>query len=201
MQETNLSFPAHFGFFHSFPSPWEAMRAPFAPFFGLHTLLISLVLDVEGSMWQAGSLRSSASPLPFERAPEVPPMALLAAGMYHSAALDTKGGLWVWTCEGNLPGAGSLPQRVEGLHSSRWLVTGTSSWQRPKKASGCCATTHYGQLGLVHTQRALQPTLVQLEERSEGPLRCLAALYQGVMIVARKEASSRLETTNIANWG
>ena len=28
-----------------------------------------------------------------------------------------------------------------------------------------------GQLGLGHTNSALQPTLVQVEERSEGPLR------------------------------
>ena len=41
----------------------------------------------------------------------------------------------------------------------------------------------FGQLGLGHTNSALQPTLVQVEERSEGPLRCLSALSQGVMIV------------------
>ena len=40
-----------------------------------------------------------------------------------------------------------------------------------------------GQLGLGHTNSALQPTLFQVEELSEGPLRCLAAHSQGVMIV------------------
>ena len=42
-------------------------------------------------------------------------MVLVAAGMHHSAALDTEGGLWVWACEEDLSWARSLPQQVEGL--------------------------------------------------------------------------------------
>ena len=40
-----------------------------------------------------------------------------------------------------------------------------------------------GQLGLGHTNSTLQPTLVQVKGLSEGSLRCLAALREGVMIV------------------
>ena len=40
----------------------------------------SLVLDAEGGVWQAGSSRFSTSRYTFERVPDVPPTALVAAG-------------------------------------------------------------------------------------------------------------------------
>ena len=41
----------------------------------------------------------------------------------------------------------------------------------------------YGQLGLGHTDCALQPTRIDVEERSEGRLRCLVALCDGVILI------------------
>ena len=41
----------------------------------------------------------------------------------------------------------------------------------------------FGQLGLGHTNSALQPTPTQVEHRSEGPLRCLAAYEDGVVLI------------------
>jgi alpha-tubulin suppressor-like RCC1 family protein len=144
----------------------------------------SLVLDVEGGVWQAGSSRFSASPLTFERVPEVPPMILVAAGNTHSVALDTEGGLWAWTCKEDLSWARSLPQRVEGLPpllkvacGEDFLVAETEEglWVLGENSSG--------QLGLGHTNSASGPTCVQVKDLSEGPLRCLVALNDGVMIV------------------
>ena len=40
-----------------------------------------------------------------------------------------------------------------------------------------------GPLGLGHTNNALEPTLIQVEDLSEGPLRCLLALREGVIII------------------
>ena len=144
----------------------------------------SLVLDAEGGVWQAGTSRFSTSPLTFERVPEVPPMALVAAGISHSAALDTEGGLWVWTCKDDLSWALSLPQRVEGLPPLLKVACGFNFLvAEAEEGLWVLGDNSKGQLGLGHTNSALQPTLIQVEELSEGPLRCLAALYQGVMIV------------------
>jgi alpha-tubulin suppressor-like RCC1 family protein len=40
-----------------------------------------------------------------------------------------------------------------------------------------------GQLGLGHTTDALQPTLVHVKEHSERPVRCLVALYNGMIVI------------------
>jgi alpha-tubulin suppressor-like RCC1 family protein len=135
-------------------------------------------------VWQAGFSRFSASPLTFERVSEVPPMTLVAAGRNHSAALDTEGGLWVWTCKEDLSWACSLPQPVEGLPPLLKVACGDNFLvAEAEEGLWVLGDNSKGQLGLGHTNSALQPTLVQVEARSEGPLRCLAALSLGVMIV------------------
>ena len=40
-----------------------------------------------------------------------------------------------------------------------------------------------GQLGLGHTNEALQPTLVQPEDCLKKPLRCLAAVFCGMILI------------------
>ena len=104
--------------------------------------------------------------------------------MYHSAALDTEGGLWVWTSQEDLSWARSLPQRVEGLPPLLKVACGDNFLvAEAEEGLWVLGDNDKGQLGLGHTNSALQPTLVQVEELSEGSLRCLAALREGVMIV------------------
>ena len=130
----------------------------------------SLVLDAEGGVWQAGF---SSSPFTFERVPKVPPMTLVAAGCSHSAALDTEGGLWVWARRTDLFWSRSLPQRVEGLPPLLKVACGFKFLvAEAEEGLWVLGGNSFGQLGLGHTNSALQPTLVQVQERSEGPLRC-----------------------------
>ena len=142
----------------------------------------SLVLDAEGGVWEAGCSRSSL--LTFQRIPELPLIASVAAGCSHSAAIDSEGGLWVWTCKNYLSWALSLPQQVEGLPriikvacGARFLVA------EAEEGLWVLGNNSEGQLGLGHTNSALQPTLVEAEGRSKGPLRCLAALSFGVILI------------------
>ena len=141
----------------------------------------SLVLDVEGGVWQAGLSLSSFT---FQRVLQLPCIVLVAAGESHCAAIDTEGGLWVWTSETDLSWARSLPQRVDALPP----ITKVACGLQVSRGRGRRRPLGVGQqlpreLGLGHTNSALQPTLVQVEGRSEGPLRCLAALYLGVILI------------------
>ena len=86
--------------------PWNGPR-PVQVDWGLEH---SLILDVEGGVWEAGRSRSTSSPLTFHRASELPLITLVAAGEYHSAAIDTAGGLWLWTSETELSWASSVPR-------------------------------------------------------------------------------------------
>ena len=132
----------------------------------------SLVLDVEGGVWQAGLSHFSASPLTFERVPEVPSMTLVAAGFNHSAALDTEGSLWVWTSTEDLSWSTSVPQRIEGLPTILKVACGNNFLvAEAEEGLWVLGNNYKGQLGLGHTNSALQPTLVQVEDLSEGPLR------------------------------
>ena len=141
----------------------------------------SLVLDAEGGVWEAGCSQSSPS---FQRVLELPCIAFVAAGEYHSAAIDIEGGLWVWTSRTDLSWASSLPQRVEGIPPVTKVACGISSLvAEAEEGLWVLGDNSKGQLGLGHTKKVLQPTLVQVEHLSEGPLRCLAALHEGVILI------------------
>ena len=144
----------------------------------------SLVLDAEGGVWEAGSSPSSSPSLTFQRILGLPCIALVAAGPSHSASIDTEGGLWVWTRKDSLSWACSLPQRVEGLPAIIKVACGCNFLvAEAEEGLWVLGNNYKGQLGLGHTNSALQPTLVQVEDLSEGPLRCLAALSEGVIFI------------------
>ena len=144
----------------------------------------SLVLDAEGGVWQAGRSCSSISSPSFRRVPGLPCIALVTAGLSHSAAIDTQGGLWVWTNEIDLSWASSHPQRIEGLPpltkvacGDRFLVA------EAEEGLWVLGDNSQRQLGLGHISDSLNPSFVQVEECSEGPLRSLAALVEGVILI------------------
>ena len=144
----------------------------------------SLVLDAEGGVWEAGRSRSSASILTFQKVPELPCVSLVAAGHSHSATIDTEGGLWVWTSLTDLSWASSLPKRVETLPPLVKVACGLNSLvAEAEEGLWVLGRNREGQLGLGHTTSALQPTRVQVEDLSEGPLRCLTASGRGVILV------------------
>ena len=170
--------------------PWNGPQ-PVQVDWGCHH---SLVLDEEGGVWQAGQLfpdsrleqlfGHSCTSTTFKRVAKLPRISLVAAGMDHSAAIDTEGGLWVWTSNKDLSWARSLPQRVKGLPpllkvacGNKFLVAET------EEGLWVLGNNFQGQLRPSHTKSAPQPTLVEVEDRSEGPLRCLAAFYQGVILI------------------
>ena len=144
----------------------------------------SLVLDAEGGVWKAGYCWNSPSSPIFQRVPELPPIVLIAAGKFHCAAVDTEGGLWVWTSRMDLSWASTLPQRVESLPPLIKVACGDSFLvAEAEEGLWVLGNNPKGQLGLGHTNSALQPTPVHVEHRSEGPLRCLSALSDGVILI------------------
>ena len=145
----------------------------------------SLALDAEGGVWQAGGCRTIPSSSTFQQVPELPPISSIAAGDSLRAALDTEGSLWVWTDWVSVSRASSLPQRVKGLPpllkvacGYKFLVAEAEEglWLLGNKESG-------GQLGYFDTASDLQSNPVQVEERSEGPLRYLTADFDGVVLI------------------
>ena len=120
----------------------------------------------------------------FRRVVELPPIACVAAGCFHSAALDRTGALWVWTSKQSLSWASSAPQRVEDLPPLIKIACG-HDFLMGEAAEGLWALgdNTSGQLGLGHTDKVLIPTLVSVKELSEGPLRCLSALSKSCLLV------------------
>ena len=145
----------------------------------------SLVLDAEGDVWEAGHCWSNSTT--FQRVPELPSIVVVAAGVRHCAAIDTEGDLWVWTSRTHLSWisrACSLPQRVEDLPPLLKVACGSDFVvAEAEEGLWVLGDNDQGQLGLGHTTEALQPTLVHVEECSEGPLRCLAAHFDGVILI------------------
>ena len=145
----------------------------------------SLVLDAEGGVWEAGRSRPCSLSLTFQRVPELPCITVVAAGEFHSASIDTKGGLWVWTSQRVHSWACSLPQRVKSIPPLIQVACG-SDFLVAEAEEGTLWVLGNSQ-GIGHTINTLQPTLVQVEQRSEGPLRCLAALSFGVILIRSEE--------------
>jgi alpha-tubulin suppressor-like RCC1 family protein len=147
----------------------------------------SLILDEEGGVWEAGCyqpLDLSPTSLTFRQVPCLPCITLVAAGESHSAAIDSECCLWVWTGDTGLSWARSLPQRVEGLPSVFKVACGNNFLvAEAEEGLWVLGNNSKGQLGLGHTDNALQPTLIQVQYCAEGPLRCLAALYEGVILI------------------
>ena len=144
----------------------------------------SLVLDAEGGVWDADCSRSLNSSTSFSKVPELPPIAQLAAGLSHSAAIDIEGSLWVWTSIKDLSWASSLPQRVGGLPPLIKVACGNNFLlAEAEEGLWALGSNTHGQLGLGHSYNAPQPTLVQVTEFSEGPLRCLTALEHAVILI------------------
>ena len=151
----------------------------------------SLILDAEGGVWEAGYSRSLPSSDIFQRALELPLITFVAAGESLSAAIDTEGGLWVWTSvldNKGLSWASSVPQRLEDFPPLIKVACGEKFLVAEGEDGLWVLGNNFSrQLGLGHTNNftnsALQPTLVQVEERAEGSLRCLTAFPQGVILI------------------
>ena len=108
----------------------------------------------------------------------------MAAGESHSTAIDTEGGLWVWTCEEDCSWATSLPQRVQSLPPVIRVALGCYFFvAEAEEGLWVLGRNEYGQLGLGQTTEALEPTLVEVRDCSKGPLRCLAAQNTGVILI------------------
>ena len=140
----------------------------------------SLVLDVDGSVWETGNSR------PFlQQVQGLPCITLVAAGGRHSAAIDSEGGLWVWASHTYLSWVSTLPQRVEGLPPLLKVACGWDSLVVEAKEGTLwgLGDNSQGQLGLGHTNSTSEPTLIHVEDLSEGPLRCLAAQQSGVLLI------------------
>ena len=141
----------------------------------------SLVLDAEGGVWDAGCSRSSS--LTFQEVLGLPCIVLVAAGDLHSAAIDREGGLWVWTSR-HSSWANSVPQRLKGLPPLIKVACGNYFLvAEAEEGLWVLGNNSFGQLGLGHTDSVLQPTFVQVENCSQGPLRCLAVFYEGVILI------------------
>ena len=144
----------------------------------------SLVLDAEGGVWEAGIYWYPSLSFTFKRIPNLPCIALVTAGEYHSAAVDTEGCLWVWTSGTVLPWAQNLPHKMEGLPPLLKVACGCNFLvAEAEEGLWVLGSNSKGQLGLGHTNSVLQLTLIQVEGRLEGPLRCLAALDEGVILI------------------
>ena len=145
----------------------------------------SLVLDAEGGVWDAGNSRAASSSLTFQRISELPQITMIAAGSNTiSAALDIDGGVWVWTNDADSPWAKGVPKQVKGFPPLTKLACGDDFIVAEGQGGlWVFGDNTYGQLGLGHTDYIHQPTLVQVEELSEGPLRCLATQGDGVILI------------------
>ena len=89
----------------------------------------------------------------------------------------TEGSLWVWIVAQINPWANPIPQRLEGLPPVVKVACG-SDFLVAEAEEGLWVLGNISkeQLGLGCTINTLQPTLVQVENCSEGPLPMLGCL-------------------------
>ena len=144
----------------------------------------SMVLDEEGGVWEAGRSRASPASSHFTRVPELPVITMIAAGWFHSAAVDTNGALWVWTSLSS-DWASSSPQQTKCLPPLIKLACGYGFLVAEDQEGSLWVVGRNsdGQLGVGHTLPLLQPTLVHAPELSKGPLRCLSAQMEGMIVI------------------
>ena len=149
-------------------------------------LLHSLVLDVEGGVWETGRVRSPFdSILTFQKVNELPPITQLAAGYQHSAALDMNGGLWVWTSKSSLEWASHVPSLVKGFPPLQSIVCG-EDFLIGEAFGGAVwgiGANSAGQLGLGHTDFILQPILVPTVGLPDGGLIGMAANSEAIFLI------------------
>ena len=134
----------------------------------------SLVLDAEGAVWDAGRCRSFTCSPAFQRLPNLPSIASVAAGSAHCAALDTNGGLWVWTSVPLFSWADTVPKQVEGLPTLLKVACG---------GEFLVAEAEEGDVWVLGLKGYSQPIIINADRRSKGPLRSLAALDAGMILV------------------
>ena len=162
--------------------PWKGSRPVQVDWGTRH----SLVLDEEGSVWEAGKPGSKAyRPFTFRRVPKLPLITMVAAGVDHSAALDVEGSLWVWTKKKGLTWASQYPRKI-GINSPLSKVACGDDFLVGESEEGLLVlgNNSQGQLGLGHCKAQFEgPALVQVNELSKGPLRSLTAFYGGTVLV------------------
>ena len=162
------------------PVPWEGPR-PVQVDWGCEH---SLVLDEEGGVWEAGLSRGATPFLTFQRVPSLPPAALVCAGWSHSAVLDTNGALWVWNISLTAGSSSSDIQRVDKLPPLLKVACGNGFLvAEAREGLWVFGTNSQGQLGLGHTKDVPHMTPLQVVDRLQGPLRCLEALYNAILII------------------
>ena len=144
----------------------------------------SLVLDVEGGVWESGS--SSVNSV-FHRIEGLPFITQVAAGYDHSAALDRSGALWVWTLNTGLSWATPTPKRLECVSVFSKVACGRQFLvAEAKEGLWVLGDNSKGQLGLGNSTPASVLTLLKVPGRAMGPLRCLAALCYGILFIDEK---------------
>ena len=171
--------------------PWNGPK-PVQVDWGCHH---SLVLDEEGGVWQAGQLQPFPGTLlrslfgppltstTFKRVAKLPRISLMAAGYGHSAAIDTEGGLWVWSYM-YLSWARPLPQRVKGLPPLLKVACGCGFLvAEAEEGLWVLGNNFQEQLEYSQTNSVPKPTLFEVEDHAEGPLRCFAAFAKGVILI------------------
>ena len=152
--------------------PWNGAR-PVQAAWGYD---FSLVLDEEGSVWETGKSRTAAGTSLFQRVQELPPITAVTAGYSLCAALDTNGGVWMWTKDSSFPWACSSPQRLEGFPPLLKVSCGHKFLVAESQEEGLW----------VLGAKSLGPTQVKVNGVSDGPFRSLEASSNSIVILDSK---------------
>ena len=161
--------------------PWDGPRPVQVEWGRQH----SLVLDEEGSVWEAGRFCSASTSATFRPIEGLPAMATIACSAFLSAALDMNGALWVWTSNQQLMWASAVPSQVVGIPILSKVACGGSFLvgETSEGVLWVLGLNGRGQLGLGHTDEVKEPTIVQSFGSAEGPSRSLGAFYEGIVLI------------------